>query len=88
MERELLPVRRQDPLSRIRQASYVPIIAVGSDQDWSTMLEFGADVYMAKPPSLRELIARVRTLLRRKNIDELPSYRLNLEDGETLDGTN
>ena len=72
MERELLPVNRQDPCARIRQASYVPIIIVGSDQDPMDMLEFGADFYMAKPPNLRELTARVRALLRRKNIEWHP----------------
>lgn len=30
------------------------------------MLELGADAYVTRPPSLVELVARVRTLLRRK----------------------
>ncbi len=68
IERELSPVNKQDPLSRIRQASYVPIIAVGKDNDPTDVLEFGADVYMLNPPSLMELTARVRALLRRKNL--------------------
>lgn len=88
MERELLLMKRQDPLSRIRQASYVPIIAVGSDQDPTAMLEFGADAYMAKPPNLRELTARVRALLRRKNLAKPFLGKLNIKDEEILDGTN
>ena len=88
MQRELLPVKRQDPLSHIRQASYVPIITVGSDQDPTDMLEFGADVYMLTPPNLRELTARVRALLRRKHLEEPPLGNLKVGNGETLDGTN
>ncbi len=67
IERELLPTNREDPCWRIRQAAYVPIIAVGCDQDATEMLESGADAHMSNPPNLRELTARVRALLRRKN---------------------
>ena len=87
IERDLLPVSRQDPLLRIRQASHLPIIAVGSNNDPMAMLEFGADFYMAKPPNLRELTARVRTLLRRRNTEEPPLSKLNTKDEEILDGT-
>lgn len=72
MERELSLVNSEDPCSRIRQASYIPIIAVGNEQDVPEVLEFGADAYIAKPPNLRELTARVRAMLWRKNRDEPP----------------
>ena len=71
MEGDLAPVSHEDPCSRIRQASYVPIIAVGTEQDGTDMLEFGADAYVPKPPNLVELTARVRALLRRKSIEGL-----------------
>lgn len=87
MDRELLQANRRDPFSRIRQASYVPIITVGTDQDPTDMLEFGADAYMAKPPNLRELTARVRALLRRKHLAEPPLSRLNVGEEEMFDGT-
>ncbi len=52
----------------IRNESDVPIImltAMTTDQDKLTGLELGADDYMTKPFSPRELAARVRTVLRR-----------------------
>lgn len=56
----------------IREGSDVPIImltAKGEVEDRIIGLELGADDYLIKPFSPRELIARVRALLRRANID-------------------
>ena len=53
---------------RIRQQSRVPIImltAKNSDIDRIVGLEIGADDYLGKPFNPRELLARVRALLRR-----------------------
>jgi two-component system, OmpR family, response regulator len=53
---------------RIRAASRVPIImltARGEDIDRIIGLEIGADDYMAKPFNPRELVARIRAVLRR-----------------------
>ena len=65
-----LPVPNAEELcSQLRQASHLPIIVLGSREkgvDETEMLELGADAYMSKPPALIELIARVRSLLRRK----------------------
>lgn len=55
-------------LRRIRQTSAVPVLmltARGDEMDRVIGLEVGADDYLAKPFSMRELIARVRALLRR-----------------------
>lgn len=57
-----------DLCRRIRQQSEVPIIFIsarGSEVDRIVGLELGADDYLAKPFSTRELIARVRAVLRR-----------------------
>jgi len=67
--RELPVIGREDPCLRIRQASYIPIIALGSEEYSMETLEIGADAYMARPPSLVELVARVNALLRRKQKD-------------------
>jgi len=63
---ELPMVNGEEALLRIRQASYLPIIVLGSEEEAVETLELGVDAYMTKPPSLGELVARVRALLRRK----------------------
>ncbi|MXO73049.1 response regulator transcription factor [Alteraurantiacibacter buctensis] len=58
-------------LGELRRASQVPIImltARGDDIDRVVGLELGADDYMAKPFLPRELVARVRAVLRRFNL--------------------
>jgi len=53
---------------RIRQISGVPVImltAKGDEADRVVGLELGADDYVAKPFSPRELLARLRAVLRR-----------------------
>ena len=62
----------------IRAESDVPIIMVtakDSEADKVTGLELGADDYVTKPFSVRELVSRVRALLRRTRLrpDELPA---------------
>jgi DNA-binding response OmpR family regulator len=55
---------------RIREDSALPVImltARGEEADRIVGLELGADDYVTKPFSPRELVARVRTVLRRTN---------------------
>jgi len=52
--------------SRIRKASYLPIIYLGSNNRIIEALESGFDAYIGRPPDLRELVARVQSLIRRK----------------------
>ncbi|MFJ5224415.1 response regulator transcription factor [Streptomyces sp. NPDC088400] len=57
-----------DVCRRLRQVSDVPIImltARGTEADRVVGLELGADDYLAKPFSLRELVARIRAVTRR-----------------------
>ncbi|WP_199175501.1 response regulator [Telmatospirillum siberiense] len=56
---------------RLRTESGVPIIiltALGEDMDRIIGLEIGADDYVTKPFNSRELVARIRALLRRARI--------------------
>lgn len=56
---------------RLRAGSGVPIImltALGEDVDRIIGLEIGADDYVTKPFNSRELVARIRALLRRARI--------------------
>jgi two-component system response regulator RegX3 len=62
-----------DVCRRIRATSRVPILmltARDSEVDRVVGLEMGADDYVTKPFSLRELVARVRALLRRAGVAE------------------
>jgi len=55
-------------LRRLRQVSKVPVImltARGEDVDRIVGLELGADDYLPKPFNPRELVARIRAILRR-----------------------
>ena len=53
---------------RVRSGSDLPIVmltAIGEDTDRIVGLEMGADDYLAKPFNPRELLARIRAVLRR-----------------------
>lgn len=59
---------------RIRQTSSVPIIllsARGEEIDRVVGLEIGADDYLTKPFAMRELVARIRALIRRMHMDHV-----------------
>lgn len=69
-------------LKRVRQRDvWLPVVmltAVGEEEDRITGLEAGADDYLIKPFSPRELVARVRAVMRRA------STPLSTEEGEVL----
>jgi len=59
-----------DVCRSIRATSDVPIIVVsakGEEIDAVVMLEMGADDYVTKPYRLRELVARIRAVQRRRD---------------------
>jgi len=58
---------------RLRNGSPVPVImltARGEESDRVAGLELGADDYLVKPFSFRELLARIRATLRRVSLDQ------------------
>ncbi|MBQ5963251.1 response regulator transcription factor [Massilia sp. ZL223] len=95
-----------DALRQIRAASRIPILmltARGDDADRILGLELGADDYVAKPCTPRELTARVRAILRRTQaqaggapgaaltvgkLTMLPEQRRATWDGAPLDLTS
>ncbi len=83
----MLPkVSGEDVCRAIRDTSDVPIImltAKGELEDRVAGLELGADDYLVKPFSPRELVARVRALLRRAHTTEEPQ-RDKLEYGDLV----
>ena len=63
-----------DVCRAIRATSEVPIIIVsakGEEVDMVLMLEIGADDYVTKPYRLRELVARIRAVLRRRETHDV-----------------
>ncbi len=87
----MLPGRDGFEVARaLRRESVVPVImltARDSELDKVVGLEIGADDYLAKPFSTRELIARVRAMLRRSRRAEPAPLDSRVEvDGLILDG--
>ncbi len=74
-----------DVCRRMRKASDVPILmltARDEDVDKIIGLEVGADDYMTKPFNPRELVARVKSILRRANADRRPAEPRTLQYGD------
>lgn len=72
-------------LKKLRQVSDKPVLmltARGDDIDKVIGLELGADDYVAKPCLPRELVARIRAILRRMQLQQQPDLRL--QDGPLL----
>ena len=70
-------------LSSRRDVGVIIVSALGSETDRVIGLEVGADDYLAKPVSPRELLARIRAMLRRRHIQNGPD---ELATGYLFDG--
>lgn len=73
---------------QIREGSHVPIImltAASNEADKVIGLEFGADDYMAKPFSPRELLARIKAQLRRSDFQTKAAPRYYVFEHWQLD---
>jgi DNA-binding response OmpR family regulator len=69
----------------IRQHSNVPVIMLTAKDDETDKiigLELGADDYITKPFSVRELLARIKALLRRVQLDAAKNEKQILESGD------
>ena len=60
-------------LAAERGPAVIMLSALGSDTDMIIGLEVGADDYLAKPCNPRQLLARVRAVLRRRRAGEAPA---------------
>ena len=77
-----------DVCKELRLVSNVPVIMVtarDSEIDKVVGLELGADDYVTKPYSSRELIARIRAVLRRRGDTEAEAAEDDLDD-QVLEG--
>ena len=100
----MMPLRDGiEVLTQLRRESELPVImltARGDDLDRIIGLELGADDYLPKPCNPRELLARLRAVLRRAHgqagaavlrVDDLelrPASRQLLRGGQPLDLTS
>jgi two-component system OmpR family response regulator len=88
----------EDGLSACRRLAAVggpPVIllsALGEEEDRILGLEIGAEHYLSKPCSAREIVANVRTLLRRRyqpaqqrNVRFFQGWRIDLDSNELFD---
>jgi two-component system response regulator CpxR len=78
-----------DVLRELRKESKIPVLmltARGEDMERIVGLEIGADDYLPKPFNPRELVARLRAILRRienaENSKKLSSEKIKVEDLE------
>ncbi|HIT91031.1 MAG TPA: response regulator transcription factor [Candidatus Merdenecus merdavium] len=83
----MLPdISGEEICNRIRRKSRTPIIMLTAkveEEDLISGLKNGADDYMTKPFSLKELAARVETVLRRSSEDLVPLFSKNsFHDGD------
>ncbi|MEK7682882.1 MAG: response regulator, partial [Chloroflexota bacterium] len=78
-----------ETLQLIREISTVPVImltAKGEEEDRVRGLELGADDYIAKPFSPREMVSRVKAVLRRTESPSAPVHeRIQVDDRLTID---
>ncbi len=77
-------------LTEIRQDSAVPVImltALADEGDRVLGLELGADDYVVKPFSPREVTARVKAVLKRASAPDRPTLRLDYE-GLSIDSAS
>jgi len=78
-----------DVLRKIREVNTVPVImltAKGEEDDRIQGLELGADDYITKPFSPRELVSRIRAVLRRtQSFKENQVDLIKVDDRLTLD---
>lgn len=79
-------------ISRVRRQQTIPIVVLsvhGSESDKIRALDLGADDYVVKPPSIPELLARLRAQLRRNTPpDELrfPDLTIDLQRRRVVQG--
>ncbi|MBA3601362.1 MAG: response regulator [Acidobacteria bacterium] len=70
-----------DVLRELRQTSKIPVLmltARGDDMERIVGLEIGADDYLPKPFNPRELVARLRAILRRVQIEQ-ESHQIEID---------
>ena len=77
IDEELADIDGYRACQKIRQYSQIPIILLGteqSDEIWGKIDDLGFDIYLKKPVSPRELVAQIKSLLRRLHPENKTKY--------------
>ncbi len=80
-----------ETLERIRQQSEAPVIMLtvrADEEDRVRGLELGADDYLGKPFSPRELVSRLKAVLRRTQPDSAREELVKIDNDLTIDFRN
>lgn len=82
----MLPkISGEEVCKKIRIKSQVPILMLtAKDEEWDRVngLNIGADDYLVKPFSVKELVARVKAILRRSSPDTIKAEIIEFNNGE------
>lgn len=84
LDADLLDIECSKLISEVRAVSSLPIIVISTNADIDKkveILELGADDYLVKPYATKELVARIKSLLRRHKEPQIivdPSF--NIQD--------
>lgn len=73
IDEELADIDGYRACQKIRQYSQIPIILLGtepSEDVWAKIDELGFDIYLKKPVSPRELVAQIKSIMRRTRPEE------------------
>ncbi|RCW51507.1 MULTISPECIES: response regulator transcription factor [unclassified Halanaerobium] len=82
----MLPkISGEEVCQKIRQVSDIPILmltAKSSEENKIEGFDYGADDYLTKPFSPRELTARIKAILRRTDMNKIKANILSFADGK------
>jgi CheY-like chemotaxis protein len=84
IDEELSDYDGYEACQKIRQHSEIPIILIGTRSDsevWDKVEELGFDIYMSKPISPRELLARIKAIVRRPSPERKQAEAQQVNEG-------
>lgn len=92
IDEELADIDGYRACQKIRQYSQIPIILLGTESSedvWAKIDELGFDIYLKKPVSPRELVAQIKSIMRRTRPGEMakPSQVVRTPESQATPAT-